>query len=54
MIAGVCGALANRFGLSLSLVRLTFVLFGIIGAGEIVYLLLWVLIPKQESLPPAA
>lgn len=49
MIAGVCGALANRFGLSLGLVRLGFVIFGLVGAGEIVYLALWLLIPTGRS-----
>lgn len=49
MIAGVCGALANRFGLSLGLVRLGFVIFGLVGAGEIVYLALWLLIPTRRS-----
>jgi phage shock protein C len=46
MIAGVCGALANRFGVSLGLVRLVFLVFGLVGAGEIAYLLLWILIPS--------
>ncbi len=49
MIAGVCGALANRFGLSLGLVRLGFVIFGLVGAGEIVYLALWLLIPTRRG-----
>lgn len=49
MIAGVCAALANRFGLSRRLIRLTFVIFGLVGAGEIVYVLLWFLIPKGSD-----
>lgn len=51
MIAGVCAALASRFGLSRTLVRLAFLLFGLVGAGEIVYLLLWILIPKDRGQP---
>ena len=51
VIAGVCAALADRFGLSRGLVRLGFVIFGLVGAGEIVYLLLWLLIPRARSLP---
>lgn len=47
MIAGVCAALANRFGLSVGVVRLLFVIFGLFGAGEIAYIVLWVLVPKQ-------
>lgn len=46
MIAGVCGALAQRFGLSLTLVRIAFLIFGLVGAGEVAYLVLWILIPK--------
>jgi phage shock protein C len=48
VIAGVCGALAEGFGLSPALVRVAFVLFGLFGIGEIVYLVLWVLLPKQQ------
>ena len=46
MIAGVCAALANRFGVSRGIVRLGFVLFGLFGVGEIVYIALWLMIPK--------
>ncbi len=51
MIAGVCGALARRFGLSVGMVRLGFLIFGLVGAGELVYLALWVLIPSQRDRP---
>ena len=46
-IAGVCAALAARTGLRPSLVRLGFVLFGLFGVGELAYLVLCVLIPKE-------
>ena len=49
MIAGVCAALANRFGIGVGKVRLIFVLFGLFGAGEIAYIVLWILVPKQGS-----
>ena len=45
-IAGVCSGLANRFGVSAGLVRLVFVIFGLVGAGEIAYIVLWILMPK--------
>jgi phage shock protein PspC (stress-responsive transcriptional regulator) len=48
LIAGVCAALAARFGVSTFLVRLFFVLFGLFGVGEIVYIALWVIIPKER------
>lgn len=48
VIAGVCAALADRFGTSRTLVRVLFVLFGIVGAGEIAYIVLWIIIPKAS------
>ncbi len=46
VLAGVCAGIADRFGLSRSLVRIGFVLFGLFGVGEIVYIALWILVPK--------
>ncbi|HEU4869003.1 MAG TPA: PspC domain-containing protein [Actinomycetota bacterium] len=46
MIAGVCGGLADHFGWSIGLVRFLFVLFGLFGAGEIAYIVLWIVMPK--------
>lgn len=46
IIAGVCAALANRFGVSTFFVRLVFVIFGIVGAGELAYIVLWIIIPN--------
>ncbi|SOC58218.1 phage shock protein C (PspC) family protein [Ornithinimicrobium cerasi] len=48
IIAGVCAALAERFGLPAFLVRVGFVIFGVTGIGEIVYLVLWIMIPKER------
>ena len=48
VIAGVCGALARRFGVSVSIVRVAFLIFGLVGAGELVYLVLWILIPSHD------
>lgn len=47
IIAGVCAALAERFGLPKFLVRLGFLIFGLVGVGEFVYLILWILIPRE-------
>jgi phage shock protein C len=46
VIAGVCAALADRFGLPRTLVRIGFVIFGLVGVGELVYIALWIMIPK--------
>ena len=48
IIGGVCAALAARFGLPKFLVRLGFVIFGLVGIGELVYVALWILIPKAR------
>ena len=49
VLAGVCAALADRFGLSRGLVRIVFVLFGLFGVGEIAYIGLWLIIPKATT-----
>ena len=48
IIAGGCAGLADRFGISRGLVRLLFVIFGIVGAGEIAYIIAWIVMPKGE------
>lgn len=47
VIAGVCAAIAVRFGISPTLVRVLTIL-GVIFAGVsiLVYLLLWIIIPQ--------
>lgn len=47
IIAGVCAALAARFGVPTFLVRVGFVIFGLVGVGELVYIALWIMIPKE-------
>ena len=47
IIAGVCAALAARFGLPKFLLRLGFIVFGLVGVGELVYIALWIIIPKE-------
>jgi phage shock protein PspC (stress-responsive transcriptional regulator) len=48
ILAGVCAAIADRFGISVTVVRLGFVFFGFFGVGELVYIALWILIPKAR------
>ncbi len=49
MIAGVCAGLANWLGWDVTTVRLAFVVFGLFGAGELVYIILWILAPKEQA-----
>ncbi len=46
MIAGVCAGVSDRVGWSTTRVRWAFVLFGLFGAGELAYIILWILMPK--------
>ena len=54
-IAGVCAGLAREFGISVTLVRLAFVLGTLVGGpGLVIYLVLWVVMPREpESGLPA-
>lgn len=50
MIAGVCAAIARRFGMDPTLVRVLYVVASILSAafpGIVVYLVLWVVIPAD-------
>jgi len=50
-IAGVCGGLAEYFGLDPTLVRVGYCLLSVLSAafpGLLVYIILWVLIPQRE------
>jgi len=47
IIAGVCGGIAERFGMRPTTVRLLFLLSCILpGPQFVIYLLLWILLPK--------
>jgi len=52
MIGGVCGGFAEYFGWAPWIVRFIYVLVTILSAafpGILIYLLLWVLMPKQDQ-----
>ncbi|AXY55636.1 PspC domain-containing protein [Acinetobacter chinensis] len=52
MVAGVMGGIAERFGWNANLLRIIFVLISIMSAafpGILVYLILWLVIPKQNG-----
>jgi phage shock protein PspC (stress-responsive transcriptional regulator) len=54
VLAGVAGGVAQRFGINSTLVRLGWVLsvlFG--GLGILVYLILWIVLPKGATHFPA-
>jgi len=52
MIAGVCGGLANYMIVDPTIVRLVFALatfFTVVFPGIIIYLLMWIIIPKESE-----
>jgi phage shock protein PspC (stress-responsive transcriptional regulator) len=50
MIGGVCGGLAQYFGIDSLVVRLFFVLLALgPGIGVMIYLILWILLPSEEQ-----
>lgn len=49
IIGGVCAALSARFGIPKLIVRVAFVIFGLVGIGELVYIALWIMIPKAPA-----
>ena len=52
MIAGVMGGIAERFGWNANLLRIIFVLVSVMSAafpGILVYLVLWLIMPKNKS-----
>jgi phage shock protein C len=54
MVSGVCGGLAEEFGLPPAVVRLGFVLLTLFsfGTGLLLYLVLWVVMPEGGSRGP--
>ncbi len=55
LIAGVCGGLAEYFDVDPSLVRLIFILAVFLGgAGLIVYLVAWLIVPENPEQSPTA
>jgi phage shock protein C len=53
MVAGVCGGLAEYFNVDTTMIRVLFLvltLFG--GAGLVVYVVMWILVPDASKAPP--
>ncbi|MEU6401595.1 PspC domain-containing protein [Streptomyces sp. NPDC046985] len=55
VIAGVCAALARRFGVSATTMRVIFLLSCLLpGPQFLLYLALWILLPSEERAAPSA
>ena len=47
-LAGVCGGLAEHFNLDATLIRVLFVVLAVLGgSGIVLYLALWIIVPKE-------
>jgi phage shock protein C len=47
-IAGVCGGLAEYFNLDATLIRVLFVVLAVLGgSGLILYVAMWIIVPKE-------
>jgi phage shock protein C len=47
-VAGVCGGLAERFNVDVTLMRVLFVVLAIFGgAGVVLYIAMWIIVPEQ-------
>jgi phage shock protein PspC (stress-responsive transcriptional regulator) len=51
VLGGVCGGLAEYTGIEALLWRIGFVALALIGAGILVYPLLWILVPEGTAPP---
>ena len=55
IIGGVCGGLAEYFNVDPVLVRVLFVVVTLMGgAGVLLYLILWAVVPLAPPPPPAS
>jgi phage shock protein C len=50
MIGGVCGGLAEILDLDPTIVRIVFVLLALLGGhGVLLYLILWLIMPRRDQ-----
>ena len=51
-LAGICGGLGQYFNLDATLLRVLFVLLAVLGgSGLILYLALWIIVPREPQGP---
>lgn len=54
VIAGVAGGIGEYSGVDPSIIRVLFVVLAIFGgSGVVLYLILWIILPTQSSIPPS-
>ena len=52
MVAGICGGIADHFGIQAIIVRITLVATALISIGlpVVLYAIAWLLIPEEETI----
>ena len=49
-LAGVCGGIGDYFNIDATVIRILFILFGLVfGSGLLFYIILWILIPLEPE-----
>ena len=49
-LAGVCGGLAQYFNADPTLIRVLFVVLALLGGpGQVIYLVLWIIVPEEPQ-----
>jgi len=51
MLAGICGGLANFLDVDPTIIRLIFALatfFTVVFPGILIYLIMWIVVPKEQ------
>ncbi len=55
ILAGVCGGLGEYFNVDVTLIRVLFVVLAVFGgAGLIIYLAMWIIVPDASRASPPA
>ena len=50
MVAGIASGLGEYFGLDVTLLRVLFVVFAIFGgAGLVIYIVMWIIVPEEGA-----
>jgi phage shock protein C len=50
VLAGVCGGLADYFGVDVTVIRVLFIAFAFIGGASLpIYLAMWIVVPRQPT-----
>lgn len=50
MLGGVCGGLAEHFGVDPTIIRLAWAVLGLLkGVGIMLYFIAWVIIPREPE-----